>query len=88
MTAAIHIDAVCDSAKAAKLWGWGKTTQYHAEKNGIIPKGFRINIGGRKKGWFLSEIQAINAARARGASEAELKKLTADLEAKRNEGAK
>lgn len=83
MTATPQIDAVCDSTKAAKLFGWGKTTQYHAEKDGLIPSGFRITLAGRKKGWFLSEIQAINCARARGATESELKKLAADLEAKR-----
>jgi prophage regulatory protein len=56
---------------------------YNAIKNGTFPTG--VAIGQRSKGWPSEEVQAINAARIAGKSEAEIKELVIRLHAKRTE---
>ena len=56
---------------------------YTAIKAGLFTSG--VAIGQRSKGWPSYEVQAINAARIAGNSEAEIKELVNRLHAKRLE---
>ena len=56
---------------------------YNAIKAGLFTTG--VAIGQRSKGWPSDEVQAINAARIAGKSEAEIKELVNRLHAKRLE---
>ena len=56
---------------------------YTAIKAGLFTTG--VAIGQRSKGWPSDEVQAINAARIAGKSEAEIKELVHRLHAKRLE---
>ena len=56
---------------------------YNAIKAGLFTAG--VAIGQRAKGWPLYEVQAINAARIAGKSDAELRELVKRLHAKRAE---
>lgn len=56
---------------------------YNAIKAGLFTTG--VAIGQRSKGWPLEEVQAINAARIAGKSEAEIRELVKRLHAKRLE---
>ena len=56
---------------------------YNAIKAGLFPTG--VAIGQRSKGWPSDEVQAINAARIAGKSEAEIRELVKRLHAKRTE---
>ena len=59
---------------------------YSAIKAGLFTTG--VAIGQRSKGWPLHEVQAINAARIAGKSDAEIRELVNRLHAKRAELAK
>jgi prophage regulatory protein len=56
---------------------------YNAIKAGLFTK--PVQIGQRSVGWPSSEVQAINAARIAGQSEAEIRELVKRLHAKRLE---
>jgi prophage regulatory protein len=56
---------------------------YNAIKAGLFTK--PVQIGQRSVGWPSSEVQAINAARIAGKSEAEIRELVKRLHAKRLE---
>ena len=56
---------------------------YNAIKAGLFTK--LVQIGQRAVGWPSSEVQAINAARIAGKSEAEIRELVKQLHAKRLE---
>ena len=56
---------------------------YNAIKAGLFTK--PVQIGQRSVGWPSSEVQAINAARIAGKSEAEIRELVNRLHAKRLE---
>ncbi len=56
---------------------------YNAIKAGLFTK--PVQIGQRSVGWPSSEVQAINAARIAGRSEAEIRELVKRLHAKRLE---
>ena len=56
---------------------------YNAIKAGLFTTG--VAIGQRSRGWPSEEVQAINAARIAGKSEAEIKELVNRLHAKRIE---
>ena len=56
---------------------------YNAIRAGLITTG--VAIGQRAKGWPDYEIDAINAARIAGKSEAEIRELVMALHAKRTE---
>jgi prophage regulatory protein len=56
---------------------------YNAIKAGLFTK--PVQIGQRAVGWPSSEVQAINAARIAGKSEAEIRELVKQLHAKRLE---
>lgn len=84
MSEVANFDPIIDVGTVCKASGnIHRRTLFEMRKRGFYPSPIRFTLGGRRLGWFLSEIQAINAARGRGASETELKKLAADLEAKR-----
>ena len=54
---------------------------YNAIRDGVFTTG--VAIGQRSKGWPSDEVQAINAARIAGKSEAEIRELVKRLHAKR-----
>lgn len=54
---------------------------YNAVRAGLFTK--PVSIGERAVGWPDSEVQAINAARIAGQSEAEIRELVSRLHAKR-----
>ena len=56
---------------------------YNAIKAGLFPTG--VAIGQRSKGWPADEVQAINAARIAGKSDAEIRELVKRLHARRAE---
>ena len=56
---------------------------YNAIRAGLVTTG--VAIGQRAKGWPDYEIDAINAARIAGKSEAEIRELVTVLHAKRTE---
>ena len=56
---------------------------YSAIKAGLFTTG--VAIGQRSRGWPSHEVQAINAARIAGKSQAELRELVSRLHAKRTE---
>lgn len=56
---------------------------YSAIKAGLFTTG--VAIGQRSVGWPSDEVQAINAARIAGKSEAEIRELVKRLHAKRTE---
>lgn len=56
---------------------------YNAIRDGLFTTG--VAIGQRSKGWPSEEVQAINAARIAGKSEAEIRELVKRLHAKRAE---
>lgn len=56
---------------------------YNAIRDGLFTTG--VAIGQRAKGWPLEEVQAINAARIAGKSDAEIRELVNRLHAKRAE---
>ena len=56
---------------------------YNAIRDGVFTTG--VAIGQRSKGWPSDEVQAINAARIAGKSEAEIRELVKRLHAKRTE---
>lgn len=58
---------------------------YSAIKAGLFTTG--VAIGQRSRGWPLHEVQAINAARIAGKSDAEIRELVKNLHAKRNQPA-
>lgn len=58
---------------------------YNAIKAGLFTTG--VAIGQRSRGWPASEVQAINAARIAGKSEADIRELVQRLHAKRAEQA-
>lgn len=54
---------------------------YNAIKSGLFTSG--VAIGQRSKGWPSHEVQAINAARIAGKSDAEIRELVKRLHANR-----
>ena len=56
---------------------------YNAIKAGLFTK--PVKIGQRAVGWTSDEVQAINAARIAGQSDAEIRELVKRLHAKRTE---
>ena len=58
---------------------------YNAIRDGLFTSG--VAIGQRAKGWPDYEVQAINAARIAGKSDAELRELVKALHAKRTDPA-
>ncbi len=61
--------------------GYSRTAFYEGIKQGIVPK--PVNIGVRSVALPDFEIEAVAKARIAGRSEAEIRTLVADLEAKR-----
>ncbi len=61
--------------------GVGKTKGYELIAGGLLPA--PIRVGTRARGLLASEVQAINAARAAGRSDAEIRTLVQRLEADR-----
>lgn len=61
--------------------GQGRSTRYVRMAQGLFPK--PIKLGPRSVGWLESEVEAINAARAAGKSDDEIRALVLKLEAAR-----
>ena len=66
---------------ARSLTGDTRSTFYAKAAQGLMPR--PIKIGPRAAAVPASEIAAVNAARIRGAGDAEIKALVADLHAQR-----
>jgi prophage regulatory protein len=73
--ALLRINAAC------ALTGDTRSTFYAKAANGLMPK--PIKIGERAAAVPASEIAAVNTARIRGASDADLRRLVAELHAGR-----
>jgi len=67
------------------LSGLSRSTIYLRTHGGLFPK--PILLGPRMVGWRESEIAALNAARIRGATDAEIRSLVLKLEAARKSAA-
>jgi prophage regulatory protein len=63
--------------------GLSRSTLYAQMKQGLLPR--PVHLGPRAVGWPSEEIQAINAARIAGKSDAEIKALVKRLEIVRKE---
>lgn len=61
--------------------GRGKTAGYEDISRGLLPRS--IHVGRRARGMFLHEVEAINAARAAGRTDAEIRALVRELESAR-----
>jgi prophage regulatory protein len=61
--------------------GDGRSTRYDRISKGLFPK--PIKLGPRSVGWLESEVEAINAARAAGKTDEEIRALVLKLEAAR-----
>ena len=62
-----------------------RSTIYNRISRGLFPR--PISLGPRMVGWREVEIEAINAAHIRGASEDEIRALVVELEADRKNAA-
>ena len=71
------------ASKSFALTGMGKTMTNDHIKDGLFVPFF--SVGGRAVGCFESEINAINAAKAAGKSNDEIRELVKKLIAKRSE---
>jgi len=67
------------------LSGLSRSTIYLRVSEGLFPR--PIPLGPRMIGWRQSEIDAINAARVRGASDTEIRILVTKLEGARKSAA-
>lgn len=61
-----------------RLSGLSRSSLYNRIKDGTFPKAIRL--GPRAVGWPESDIEAVNRARIRGASEEEVRTLVSELE--------
>jgi prophage regulatory protein len=61
--------------------GYSRSTIYLRISQGLWTK--PVNLGARAVGWPASEVEAINAARIAGHSDAEIRQLVSQLEAQR-----
>lgn len=68
-----------------QITGLRRSTIYRRIKSGLFIK--PVEIGGERVAWPAHEIEALNKARIAGKSDAEIKALVAELEAKRTEAA-
>jgi prophage regulatory protein len=73
------------SAVKAESGHASHTSVYNNVNAGLFTK--PVKIGQRAVGWPLAEVQAINAARIAGKSEAEIRELVNRLHAKRTDAA-
>lgn len=68
------------SVKAAS--GYSRSTVYLRIAQGLWPK--QVSLGARAVGWPAAEVDALNAARIAGKTDAEIRALVLRLEAARN----
>lgn len=73
--------AIERAAQAFRRYGKAKTAAYCDIQAGLFPP--QIRIGARASGFLSHEIDAVIAARAAGASDAELRDIVTQLVAKR-----
>lgn len=64
--------------------GYSRSTIYLRMSQGLWPK--PVAIGARAVGWPSGEVEALNAARIAGRSDAEIRELVANLQAARFNG--
>lgn len=69
--------AIIPSPHGYKLAGMSRSTGICRVKDGLFPKPFAI--GKRQTGWLTREIEAVNLAHARGATDDEVRQLVAEL---------
>lgn len=62
--------------------GYSRSTIYLRIAQGLWPK--QISLGARAVGWPAGEVEAVNAARIAGKTDAEIRALVLRLEAARN----
>jgi prophage regulatory protein len=75
------VDPIIRFPEAAASRGLSRSTCYVQIAQGLMPR--PIKNGARMVGWFASEIAAINAARAAGKGDDEIRALVRQLEAQR-----
>ena len=63
------------------LRGVGRSTHYNDMSTGLFTR--PVPVGPRSRAWPASEVNAINKARIAGKSEAQIRSLVKNLEAKR-----
>ena len=63
----------------------GRVSIYDGAKKGIFPP--PVKIGARASAWLEHEVEAVNAARAAGKSDDEIRELVAKLVAARSKAA-
>jgi predicted DNA-binding transcriptional regulator AlpA len=68
-------------AALAYCGNMGKSTRHRRILAGTFPKG--VTLGPQARAWFQDELDAWNAAVARGATDDELRALSAHIEAAR-----
>ena len=74
--------AILRREQAEAVTGYSRSTIYLRMRQGLLPK--PVALGSRAVGWPASEIEAINAARIAGKSEAEIRQLVSALHAERS----
>lgn len=79
----MSLDPIVPSPAGYKAAGISRSTGIKLVSDGLFPKPFLI--GARQTGWRASEIDAINKARASGASEDEIKQLVVELHERRKQ---
>ena len=67
--------------QAEAATGYSRSTIYLRITQGLWPR--PVSLGARAVGWLASEIEALNAARIAGKSDAEIRELVGRLEAAR-----
>src|SRR5262245_3915832 len=79
-----HIDAALTILRrptVEEITGDPRSTLYARIHEGLFPK--PIKIGPRSVGWVASEVEAVNAARISGCSDANIRELVKTLERSR-----
>lgn len=73
----MSLDPIITSPIGYKAAGLSRSTGIALVKTGLFPKPFLV--GQLQTGWRASEIEAVNAARARGDSDEQIKDLVGQL---------
>lgn len=74
--------AILRRKQAEAATGYSRSTIYLRIDQGLLPK--PVALGSRAVGWPANEIEAINAARIAGKSDAEIRQLVESLHSQRS----
>lgn len=66
---------------ASAVTGLPRSSFFRRQKQGLMP--LPVDIGGRARGYPLAELEAVNEARIRGASDDQIRELVKQLHAAR-----